>query len=194
MFLVLWGREGLSSAPDGLQMQLLARRYLEKLFILQQKDRELLCFYSLAKRVSFYHQVIMRKHVVIYVAKWCKQCGLRIKHSSLFFLLCLFALFFNVSLPRGVEGIRPDFVDATLTSQSGSRQAHTQGEGCCLSWQALRRPSRSPDWLSIPSLWKSQPDWGKSRNRQWKLNNLSSFPSSLLVLLLLSRVCRGKII
>lgn len=54
-------------------MQLLAGRNLEMLLILQKEAKELLCFDSLfqsfAKCVSIYHEVIMRKHVIIYVAK-----------------------------------------------------------------------------------------------------------------------------
>lgn len=112
------------------------------------------------------------------------------------FALSLFALFFDVHVRRGVGGgIRSGFVDASLTSQRGGRQqagAHTQEKGCCLSWQPLRRP-RGP-WLVVnPQLVWEPTGWGKSRNRQWKLNYLSSFPSSLLVLLLFPRVRWGKL-
>lgn len=54
-------------------MQLLAGTNLETLLMQQKEVKELLCFdsffQSFAKCVSIYHKVIMRKHVIIDVAK-----------------------------------------------------------------------------------------------------------------------------
>lgn len=49
-----------SGVPDGLQMQLLPRRNLEMLLILQQEVKELMCysvFHSLAKCVMIKHVI-----------------------------------------------------------------------------------------------------------------------------------------
>lgn len=50
-----------SGAPDGLQMQLLPRRNLEMLLILQQEVKELMCCYSVFHSLA---KCVMRKYVI----------------------------------------------------------------------------------------------------------------------------------